>query len=63
MERKKRAESTYVIANNHFHAKAAVNALELKHLLNGGKVRAPQPLLKHYPELRDIAETDEPRLF
>ena len=36
-----RAEKTYVIANNHFQAKAAVNALELKHLLGGRKVRAP----------------------
>jgi len=28
-----KAESTFVIANNHFQAKAAVNALELRHLL------------------------------
>jgi uncharacterized protein YecE (DUF72 family) len=59
----KRAESTYVIANNHFQAKAAVNALELKHLLNGGKVRTPESLVKHYPELRDIAETEDFPLF
>jgi uncharacterized protein YecE (DUF72 family) len=35
----RRAESTYVIANNRFQAKAAVNALELRHLLDGKKVR------------------------
>jgi hypothetical protein len=36
-----KAESTFVIANNHFQAKAAVNALELRNLLEGRKVRAP----------------------
>jgi uncharacterized protein YecE (DUF72 family) len=51
----RRAESTYVIANNHFQAKAAVNALELRHLLDGGTVRAPETLVKHYPELKGIA--------
>ena len=45
----RRAESTYVIANTHFQAKAAVNALELRHLLDGKKVRAPETLVKHYP--------------
>src|SRR5271155_5814512 len=59
----RRAESTYVIANNHFQAKAAVNALELRHLLDGKKVRAPETLVKHYPELQDIAETQDLRLF
>jgi uncharacterized protein YecE (DUF72 family) len=54
-----RAKSTYVIANNHFQAKAAVNALELRHLLDGRKVRAPETLVKHYPELRDMAETED----
>ncbi|MGA8540709.1 MAG: DUF72 domain-containing protein [Terriglobales bacterium] len=54
-----RAESTYVIANNHFQAKAAVNALELRHLLDGRKVRAPETLVKHYPELRGVAETED----
>ncbi|MGA3091126.1 MAG: DUF72 domain-containing protein [Terriglobales bacterium] len=54
-----RAESTYVIANNHFQAKAVVNALELRHMLEGKKVRAPETLLKHYPGLRDVAEIEE----
>jgi len=48
-----KAESTFVIANNHFQAKAAVNALELRSLLEGRKVRAPQTLVKHYPELKE----------
>jgi len=54
-----RAESTYVIANNHFQAKAAVNALELRHLLDGKKVRAPETLVKNYPELKGIVEIED----
>ena len=48
-----------MIANNHFQAKAAVNALELRHLLEGKKVRAPETLLKHYPELKEMVETED----
>ncbi len=55
----RRAESTYVIANNHFQAKAAVNALELRHLLGEKKVRAPQTLVKHYPALSAIVEIED----
>ena len=54
-----KAETTYVIANNHFQAKAAVNALELKHLLGGKKVAAPETLVRSYPELKDIAEVED----
>jgi uncharacterized protein YecE (DUF72 family) len=53
-----KAERTFVIANNHFQAKAAVNALELKHLLGAGKVRAPETLVKNYPELRPICDVE-----
>src|ERR1700680_3794215 len=55
----RRAESTYVIANNHFEAKAAVNALELRHLLDGKKVRAPETLVRHYPELKEMVEMED----
>lgn len=55
----RRAESTYVIANNHFQAKAAVNALELRYLLNGKKVPGPASLVSHYPELRDMVERED----
>ena len=48
-----------MIANNHFQAKAAVNALELRHLLEGKKVRAPETLVKHYPELKAMVETED----
>jgi uncharacterized protein YecE (DUF72 family) len=54
-----KAETTYVIANNHFQAKAAVNALELKHLLGGKKVAAPETLVRSFPELKEIAEVED----
>jgi uncharacterized protein YecE (DUF72 family) len=51
-----KTEVTYVITNNHFEAKAGVNALQLKHMLTGQRVKAPERLLKHYPELESIAD-------
>jgi len=55
----RKAETTYVIANNHFQAKAAVNALQLKHLLGGKKVPAPETLVRSYPELKEITEVKD----
>jgi uncharacterized protein YecE (DUF72 family) len=54
----RRAEKTYVVANNHFEAKAAVNALQLKNLLTGARVKAPEPLLRRYAELGKVADAD-----
>jgi uncharacterized protein YecE (DUF72 family) len=54
-----KAETTFVVANNHFQAKAAVNALELRHLLTGKKVPAPETLVKNYPELRGMVEVED----
>ena len=51
-----KAEVTYVVANNHFEAKGAVNSLQLKNMLTGQRVKAPEPLLRHYPELKGIAD-------
>jgi len=51
-----KAEVTYVIANNHFEAKGAVNSLQLKYMLSGQRQKAPEVLLKHYPELTAIAD-------
>jgi len=51
-----KAEVTYVIANNHFEAKSGVNALQLSHLLTGERQKAPSSLLRHYPELKAIAD-------
>ena len=50
-----RAKTTFVVANNHFEAKAGVNALELKHMLSGRRVLAPEALLEHYPQLKSIS--------
>jgi uncharacterized protein YecE (DUF72 family) len=55
----KKASATFVIANNHYQAKAPVNALELRHLLEGKKIHAPETLVKHYPELKPISETED----
>jgi uncharacterized protein YecE (DUF72 family) len=51
-----KAKITFVVANNHFEAKAGVNALQLKHMLTGRRVAAPESLLQHYPELKTIAD-------
>ena len=54
-----RAETTYVITNNHFESKAGVNALELKAMLTGKRVPAPPTLVQKYPELRRFADPAE----
>ncbi len=51
-----KAQNTFVVTNNHFEGKAAVNALQLKHMLTGSAVKVPDTLLKKYWELGDIAE-------
>jgi uncharacterized protein YecE (DUF72 family) len=51
-----KAQRTFVVANNHFDGKAAVNALQLKHMLTGRAVRVPDTLLKKYWELGEIAD-------
>jgi uncharacterized protein YecE (DUF72 family) len=51
-----KARITYVVANNHFEAKAGVNALQLKHMLTNRRVLAPESLIQHYPDLRRIAD-------
>jgi uncharacterized protein YecE (DUF72 family) len=45
---------TFVVANNHFQGKAAVNALQLKHMITGQLVKAPETLVRSYPELEAI---------
>jgi uncharacterized protein YecE (DUF72 family) len=59
------AENTFVIANNHYLGKAAVNALQLVAALTGKKVKVPEPLRHHYPQLESIADEPaaEPTLF
>jgi uncharacterized protein YecE (DUF72 family) len=53
-----KAETTYVVANNHYQGRAGVNALELKSMLTGKRVKAPPELLNTYPELRKFADPD-----
>jgi uncharacterized protein YecE (DUF72 family) len=54
------SEKTFAITNNHYKGQAAVNALELKSMLSGKKVRAPKVLVEHYPEaLERISEMEE----
>jgi uncharacterized protein YecE (DUF72 family) len=50
------AKVTYVVTNNTPGAQAVVNGLQLKHLLTGSRIKAPESLLRHFPELRDIAD-------
>jgi uncharacterized protein YecE (DUF72 family) len=54
-----KAQTTYVITNNHFESKAGVNALELKVMLGGKRVPAPPTLIQKYPELRRFADPAE----
>jgi len=54
-----RAQTTYVITNNHFESKAGVNALELKAMISGKRVPAPPTLIRKYPELRKFADAQE----
>ena len=57
--------NTFVITNNHYQGKAVVNALQLISILKGRKVKVPEPLRQHYPELEKIASEmpAEPTLF
>jgi len=58
-------KTTFVVTNNHFEAKGIVNALQLIHLLTGNKVKVPETLRSHYPQLESIASepASEPTLF
>ena len=49
-----KAETTYVVANNHNLGKAAVNALELISMIEARKVKAPPTLVSQYPELKQL---------
>jgi uncharacterized protein YecE (DUF72 family) len=59
------ARDTFVVTNNHFQGKSVVNALQLISILKGTKVKVPEPLRQHYPQLDAIADTPpaEPTLF
>jgi len=62
---RERTRDTFVITNNHYQGKAVVNALQLLSILKGTKVKVPEPLRQHYPQLEQIASEmpAEPTLF
>jgi uncharacterized protein YecE (DUF72 family) len=45
----------YVVTNNHYQGKAVVNALQLLSILKGNKLKIPEDLRQHYPQLEEIA--------
>ena len=49
-----KAQNTFVVTNNHFEGKAAVNALQLKSMLSGNTVNVPPSLRSRYWELSEI---------
>jgi uncharacterized protein YecE (DUF72 family) len=60
-----RSRNVYVITNNHYRGKAVVNALELISILRNSKVKVPEPLREHFPQLDKIADSPPatPTLF
>ncbi len=58
-----RSRVTFVITNNHFEGKAAVNALQLKYMYSQSRIPVPEPLIAHYWELEEIAESPRGKLF
>ncbi len=58
------ADDVYVFTNNHYRGQAVVNGLEIKSILEEGKVSVPESLLDAYPRLERIALPPlEPGLF
>ncbi len=57
------AESLFVIQNNHFRGQALVNALQMRHLVEGTRPAAPDHLVASYPELSDRVTVERTRLF
>jgi len=53
-----KAQRTFVVTNNHFEGKAAVNALQLKNMLTSQTVKVPPILRSRYWELGQIAAPD-----
>ncbi|MDX1388150.1 MAG: DUF72 domain-containing protein [Acidobacteriota bacterium] len=58
-----RTEELYVVQNNHFRGQALANALQMRHLIEGGSHPAPPDLLRAYPELETVTSVDQGRLF
>jgi uncharacterized protein YecE (DUF72 family) len=54
-----RAEEVFVIANNHYRGKGPANALMLKAMASGQRVKAPASLVREYKELAKMAIAEE----
>jgi uncharacterized protein YecE (DUF72 family) len=54
-EVQKHTRDVYVVTNNHYQGKAVVNALQLLSILKGTKLKLPDDLRRHYPQLEQIA--------
>lgn len=52
-----------VVQNNHFRGQALANAIEMKHLIHGGKPPAPAGLVAAYPDLGPIVSPEPGRLL
>ncbi len=50
------ADSVYVFTNNHYRGQAPANALQLRAMLEQGKVAVPAPMLRQFAFLEPIAE-------
>jgi uncharacterized protein YecE (DUF72 family) len=57
------SEELFVVQNNHFRGQAVVNAIQMKHLLSGGRPPAPAELVRAYPSLADVVTEEQSRLF
>ena len=55
-----RTQVTFVITNNHYQGKAIANALQLISLIRKQPVHVPEILKGHYPQLVEIAATENP---
>ena len=53
-----KAEEAFVIFNNHYHGQAVCNALEIKARLGEKPPELPETLLQHYPQLKELEETN-----
>ena len=58
-----RTEEVFVVQNNHFRGQALVNALQMKHLVQGGSPPAPPGLVRAFPRLDGLVSVDQGRLF
>ncbi len=54
-----KAEEVYAITNNHYRAQALCNGFQIKAKLGKTKVKIPDLLIQHYPELKEIQEENK----